>query len=204
MTNRNRVSEATVEEMPLLSPIKEEEASVEVQSVFEDIRHYYQFVPKLYRTLAHYPPLLEVSWRKIKAVMGPGALSPRVKEAIAVVVSQANDCKYCVHIHGDMLRRLKVDSRQIRSLVGLDLDSVDFLDAREKAIVEFAYKINNAAQQVTSEDIEKLREHGVNDGEIVQIFGVVEVYIGYNKLLVALRVEPESVQLVGHGNYPGY
>ncbi|MEM9756418.1 MAG: carboxymuconolactone decarboxylase family protein, partial [Pseudomonadota bacterium] len=48
---------------------------------------------------AHDPATLAATWTRLKAVMGPGALDPLVKEMIYIAVSTANGCSYCVHSH---------------------------------------------------------------------------------------------------------
>jgi uncharacterized peroxidase-related enzyme len=187
---------------PFILPVEEASASSEVAGIFREIHRYYGFVPKLYTTLAHHPPLLKANWQKIRAVMGGGPLGERAKEAIAVTVSQANDCAYCVRIHGALLKKLKVPANEILALLQLNMDEVRFLDPKEKALVAFAHKVNTSAPLVERQDIHGLREAGASDAEIIHTLGVTEVYIAYNKLLVALRVEMERPDRAKKLTYP--
>jgi hypothetical protein len=48
----------------------------------------------IWRCMAHWPPLVEATWRKSKAVRAPGRLSPQARECIASAVSITNNCRY--------------------------------------------------------------------------------------------------------------
>ena len=65
-----------------------------VQHVFEAFWKARGNVPNLFRVLAHRPPLLRTFTAHFDAVMGEGRLSIRLKELVAVRVSQLNGCRY--------------------------------------------------------------------------------------------------------------
>ncbi len=81
--------------------LRDEELSPDAQAVFADIRATRQtdFVNNFWRALAHDPATLKRTWESVKAIMGPGALDPKVKEMIYIAVSVAHGCPYCVHSH---------------------------------------------------------------------------------------------------------
>lgn len=84
--------------VPLIS---DDAASAEVLAVFDDIRatRGTDLINNFWRALANDPALLKATWERLKAVMGPGALDPLVKEMLYIAVSTANGCEYCVHSH---------------------------------------------------------------------------------------------------------
>ena len=81
--------------------LRDDELSPQAQAVFADIRATRQtdFVNNFWRALAHDPATLKRTWESVKAIMGPGALDPKVKEMIYIAVSVAHGCPYCVHSH---------------------------------------------------------------------------------------------------------
>lgn len=81
--------------------LSDDELSAEAQAVFADIRATRQndFVNNFWRALAHDPATLKRTWESVKAVMGAGALEPKVKEMIYIAVSVAHGCPYCIHSH---------------------------------------------------------------------------------------------------------
>jgi AhpD family alkylhydroperoxidase len=114
------------------------EGDPRVKAVFDDIRatRKSDFINNLWHYLAFDPPLLEQTWRDVKAVMAmPSALDPLVKEMIYIAVSIANSCGYCVHshtaaarakgmtdeMHADLLRVVSTAARTNNLLNGLQV-----------------------------------------------------------------------------------
>lgn len=87
--------------MATVSLLRDDQLSPEAQAVFDDIRatRNSDFVNNFWRALAHDPVTLKRTWESVKAVMGPGALDPKVKEMIYIAVSVAHGCPYCIHSH---------------------------------------------------------------------------------------------------------
>ncbi len=81
--------------------IEYEAASAEVRAVFDDIMATRKVdrVNNFWKVLANHPATLRQVWEEVKAVMGPGALDPLVKEMIYVAVSATNGCEYCTYSH---------------------------------------------------------------------------------------------------------
>jgi len=81
--------------------LTDDELSPAARAVFDDIRatRGTDFVNNFWRALANDPPLLRRTWETLKAVMGPGALDPKVKEMLYLAVSAAHGCDYCIHSH---------------------------------------------------------------------------------------------------------
>ncbi|MBY6115177.1 carboxymuconolactone decarboxylase family protein [Mameliella alba] len=87
--------------MATVKLLSDDELSAEAKAVFDDIRAVRgtDFINNFWRALAHDPALLKATWDRLKAVMGPGALDPLVKEMLYVAVSATNGCAYCAHSH---------------------------------------------------------------------------------------------------------
>lgn len=77
--------------------IDESEATGPVKEIYTDIMASLgiDFVPNMYKAMAHRPGFLESQWNKTKAVMRtPGKLDLLTKEIIAVSVSAVMGCDY--------------------------------------------------------------------------------------------------------------
>lgn len=87
--------------MATVKLLDDHELSPAAREVFDDIRAVRQtdFINNFWRALAHDPATLKRTWESIKEVMGPGSLSPKVKEMIYIAVSVAHGCEYCIHSH---------------------------------------------------------------------------------------------------------
>jgi len=99
----------------------DDELSPEAQAVFADIRatRRTDYVNNFWRALAHDPATLERTWVSVKAIMGPGALDPKVKEMIYIAVSVAHACPYCVHSHTASARAKGMSEAEYQELLAI-------------------------------------------------------------------------------------
>lgn len=101
--------------------VLESEASGSVRQVYEDIRKTLGIatIPNLFRAMANYPDFLTATWNQFKTVMGPGELTRREKELVALAVSATNNCKYCIHAHTASLKGLGLSDKGLVELMGV-------------------------------------------------------------------------------------
>ncbi len=84
-------------------------------------------VPDLFKANSHFPSLLRVNWDKVKALMMPGNLCRKTKEAIAVLVSKDNSCSYCVAAHTATLKSIGVTEEEIE-IIENDIENSDLTE----------------------------------------------------------------------------
>lgn len=158
-----------------------------VRPIYEEIEETFGWVPNIFKTYAHFPPLLKANWEKVKAVIMAGSLRRELKEAIALVVSDANACQYCIVAHGLALQQLGFGRESIDALVK-NLEGSGF-QPKDQKILEVARKSTRDANGVTDQDIAELRKAGWSESEIVEAQGVMELFTGFNKFLDSLAVD---------------
>jgi AhpD family alkylhydroperoxidase len=102
-------------------PIDAAEASPEVRAVFDDIKalRNVEDVNNFWKYLARDPVGLKRTWESVKQVMGPGALSPLVKEMIYVAVSVTNNCGYCIASHTASARKAGMTEAMFAELMAV-------------------------------------------------------------------------------------
>jgi alkylhydroperoxidase family enzyme len=84
-------------DMASIKMIDENNASGKVKEIYDEIKKSLgiDFVPNLYKVMAHNPDYLEVNWNKSKTVMHQnGKLDAVTKEAIAIAVATTMGCDY--------------------------------------------------------------------------------------------------------------
>ncbi len=173
--------------MSRIDSLTSNEASNPVFAIFEEIEVAFGMVPNLFRTYAHHPPLLEANWNKVKRLMMEGNLSRKLKEAIAVLVSKDNGCRYCVAAHTAALLAVGVSKEEIEQIEE-DLEKTDFT-TKEKALIRFVRQANQAPLAIDDSEFASLLETGVSDAEIVEALGVMELFTAFNKFLDSLQVD---------------
>jgi len=98
-------------------------------------------------------------------------LSNTDKEMIGIVVSSTNCCSYCLTTHGDYLRGITGDPIWVDKLT-FNYRSAKLTD-KQRALCDYAYFATVHPQELTTKEVDKLREVGFNDHEILEAAYVV-------------------------------
>ncbi len=176
--------------MSRIKLLEEGDLSKEVAALLREIKEAFGVVPNLFKTYAHHPPLLQANWNKVKAVMMEGALSRKVKETIAILVSKDNSCNYCVSAHTVSLKSIGLSDEEIKNIQE-NIEKADF-NVKEKALIGFARKANLEPLKISEVEFQSLRQAGASDAEIIEALGVMEVFTSFNKFLDSLQVDIDS------------
>ena len=131
------------------------------------IKKDYGFIPNFFKAQTARPDLLDAEVGLVDAILiKEGELTRRQKEHIFLVCSAANLSTYCVTAHCEIIRMLKVGGPEPEQ-IALDHMSSD-LPIVEKALLNFALKLNNHGLKFTQEDIDDLRTYGFSDKAILE------------------------------------
>ena len=80
--------------MGRISHIERDDADETVRRVYDEFFKARGNVPNMFKTLAHSPGLMTATTDYFKRVMAPGKISVKLKEMLAVRVSQLHLCGY--------------------------------------------------------------------------------------------------------------
>jgi uncharacterized peroxidase-related enzyme len=108
-------------------------------------------------------------------------LSYNTKERIALLVSLENGCKMCVDVHKNIAKMLGMREDQVQeTLQGIDAIKTD---EKEKALLRLALKAASKENyKTTQEDIDKLKEMGWSELEILEAVRVAAYFNYINTL----------------------
>jgi len=123
-------------------------------------------------------------------MLAPSGLSKLEREMIAVVVSSINKCFYCLVAHGAAVRQLSGDPVLGEMLV-MNY-RVAPLDARQRAMLDFAAKITTASATVEEADRQDLRDAGFSDRDIWDIANVAGFFNMTNRVASATAMMPNE------------
>jgi uncharacterized peroxidase-related enzyme len=158
----------------------------QIQRTFEAFWSARGNVPNLFRVLAHVPSFYTTFQTHFKTVMGPGLVDVRIKELVAMRVSQLNRCRYCLASHTVLARQHGATEDMMSTLGDLDRSP---LPENEKAAIRFAEKMTTNADSITPDDIARMRAHW-SEPETVEIACVVGLFNYLNRFANALGFEP--------------
>jgi uncharacterized peroxidase-related enzyme len=156
-----------------------------LQGLFRAARERIGFVPNVFRTYSFKPERMSAWFAHFQLLheATPG-LSAAEREMIAVVVSMANGCLYCLVAHGAALREAWGDP-VMADRITLDWRRADGLSERQQAICAVAERLTLRPVECTEADLDALREHGLSDEDAWDVIEVAAMYNFTNRLAQA-------------------
>jgi uncharacterized peroxidase-related enzyme len=123
-------------------------------------------------------------------MLAPSGLSKLEREMIAVVVSSINKCFYCLVAHGAAVRQMSGDPALGEALV-MNYRVAD-LDARQRAMLDFAAKMTQASATIEEPDRQALRDVGFTEADIWDIANVAGFFNMTNRVASATDMRPNT------------
>jgi uncharacterized peroxidase-related enzyme len=175
----------------------EDEVTAEVKTLWARPLEKLGFVPNVLRVYAIRPRHLRL-WNEFydELMRGDSGLTKSQREMIAVVVSAANRCHYCIVSHSAALRKLTGDPILVEQLQ----TNYAFakVEPKEREMLDFAVKLTEQSHRCTERDVETLREAGWTDEDIMDIAEVAAMFNFTNRLASGLGWLPND-EYVGLG-----
>lgn len=146
-------------------------------------------VPNVLRAYAFRPNKLKVFSRFYNALMlDDSGLSRLEREMLAVVVSCANHCYYCLVAHGQAVRAMSGDP-QLGEMLVMNYRVAE-LSERHRAMLDFAWKLTVTPHDITGADRQTLRAVGFSEEEIFDICDVVGFFNYSNRVALGVDMIP--------------
>ena len=123
-------------------------------------------------------------------MLGDSGLTKLEREMIAVVVSSINKCFYCLAAHGAAVRELSGDPI-LGEMMVMNYRAAD-LDARQKAMLDFAAKLTEDSAKIEEADRQALRDVGFSDRDIWDIGAVAAFFNMTNRVASASDMRPND------------
>jgi uncharacterized peroxidase-related enzyme len=172
--------------------LKPDTLSADMDAYFAKCRDKLGFVPNVLSAYAFDNAKLEAFVAMYNDLMlAPSGLSKLEREMIAVAVSSANRCYYCLVAHGAAVRALSGDP-VLGELMAMNYRAAH-LDPRQRAMLDFAVKLTTESWAVEEKDREALRRAGFTDRDIWDIAAVAGFFNMTNRVASAADMRPNSV-----------
>ncbi len=126
-------------------------------------------VPNIVRLMANSPAILE-AYLNFSGVLDTGNLDKKLREQIAIAVANANECNYCLSAHCAIGKMAGLSSDELAAA-----KEAHSSDEKSAKALHFARKLVDERGWVSDEDLAELRSAGFEDGDVVEIIGVVAI-----------------------------
>jgi uncharacterized peroxidase-related enzyme len=149
------------------------------------------FVPNVFLALARRPQEFRAFFAFHAALMdSDDGLSKAERELIVVATSARNHCLYCVVAHGAILR-IRSKDPLIADQVAVNPAKAD-LNARQRAIVDFAIRVAEDSASITDADLDGMRSSGFSTEEIWDIGAIAALFALSNRYANFAGIRPND------------
>lgn len=165
------------------------ELDEDLRQVFSKCVDKLGFVPNVLASYSLRPQRLRNFMTMYNEIMlSPSGLSKLEREMVAVVVSSANRCYYCLVAHGAAVRQLSGDP-ELGEMLALDY-RVAQLDPRPRLMLDFAWKLTTTPHLVDDADRDALSQQGLSQEDIFDLAETVAFFNLSNRMASATDMIP--------------
>ena len=176
--------------MPFLQTVPPEDASGEVRAMYDKDLAAHGYVANYTRAFSARPDVLQ-GWLALKDAITSG-MDPRLYELATVAAATAMRSSYCSLVHGNILATGYYPPEQVVSIAGDGDETGAALDAADAAVVRFARKVAEEAEQITPEDVGELRRLGFSDADVFNVILAAAARCFFSKVLDATGTLPDA------------
>lgn len=152
--------------MPRLKRLEKGQGNPQANELMNDLDGKKKLL-NIFRSMANSPAVLD-SYLKFSGAMGSAKLDVKAREAVALAVSQANRCEYCLSAHTAIGKGAGLDDASIK-----DARLGRSKDRKTQAAVTLARAIVEKRGNVNDQDVKSARDAGLDDGELAEVVGTV-------------------------------
>ena len=175
---------------PMALPVPDPETLDEdLKAYFAKCQEKLGLVPNVLRSYSARPEKLRTFIKLYNELMlGDSGLDKLEREMIAVVVSSANRCYYCLVAHGQAVRKLSGDP-QLGEMLVMNY-RVAHLLSRHRAMLDFAWKLTVTLHLIGRKTAKRFVPEGFSDADIFDIADVAGFYNMSNRVASAVDMIP--------------
>lgn len=152
--------------MSLIATVPPQNASGTLGALYAEMEQAFGRIPNAFQLYSSSPELLAQQWAQIRYYGEHPTLNFPLLAMIRLLVSQENACEYCVGFNEAMLiHRAGLSAEQVAAAKRNAADAP--LPDKDKAMLLFVLKATKTPKAVEKADLDRLRNMGWNDGDIL-------------------------------------
>lgn len=183
--------------MPYINTIQYEEATGRLKEIYDDLIAKRGKLAEVYKIQSLNPESIVAHMSLYMTVIfGQSPLSRTQREMIAVIVSVANDCKYCQMHHSEALNKYWRDEERVNAL-RRNFNKIN-LNKADELFCELAWQLSRIPGVSTETILNKLKALGVDDRSILDATLVIAYFNFVNRMVLGLGVEYEASESKGY------
>ena len=175
--------------MSLLNLIEKDEATGRVAEIYETMMNTMGFIPNAFKVYSPSPFVLDKQFANLGYYMRHKTLSGKLLAFIRLLVSEQEQCAYCVGMNSGILLQYGVLPEMLAEIK--KDPSKATLDEKELAMLLFVLKVVKDSNSIDKDDVDKLRSIGWPDADILDATYHGATQIAADKIFNAFKIEAE-------------
>ncbi len=160
--------------MTRLQAIEPGNATGKAKELLDAVHAKLGMVPNMTRAMANAPAVLD-AYLGFSGALSKGTLPAKLREQIALAISERNGCNYCLSAHSTIGKMVGLSQEQI-----LDSRRGTAIDSKTDAVLRFAVQLVDNQGRINDQDVATLRRVGCDDASIAEIVAHVALNIFTN------------------------
>lgn len=174
--------------MAFIDTISETEAREDVAELYEADRKRLGYVANYTKAFSHRPQVYR-AWAELNRAI-KASMDPKRYELATLAAATTLKSSYCTLAHGEVLATEFYEPQRVVDI------AQDYLHAElspaEKALMTFAKKVAEDAEQIDQSDVDTLKELGFSDADILDIAITAAARCFFSKVLDATGTRPDA------------
>jgi uncharacterized peroxidase-related enzyme len=175
--------------MALLNLIEKEQATGQVAEIYENMISTMGFIPNAFKIFSPSAHLLNIQAGNLGFYMRHKTLGGKLLAFIRLLVSEQEQCTYCVGMNSGILLQYGVLPEMIAGIMK-DPASAP-LEGKELAMLLFVLKVVKNSNSIEQTDVDHLRNLGWNDTEILEATYHAATQVGVDKIFNAFKIQQD-------------
>ncbi|MBK7028747.1 MAG: hypothetical protein IPH45_05885 [Bacteroidales bacterium] len=176
--------------MALIQLIDKEEASGRVAEIYESMLNTMGFIPNAFKVFSPSAHVLENQYKNLGYFMRHKSLGGKLLAFIRYLVSEQEQCKYCVGMNSGILLQYGVLPDDLAAI--RENPSLAPLEQKELQLLLFVLKVIRNSNSIVQEDVDALKELGWSDADIVEATYHGTTQVGVDKIFNAFKIDREQ------------
>jgi len=183
--------------MPWIGVVEEKDSTGKLKEIYEKIIKKRGKLSNIMKIHSLNPIAMDKHMNLYLTLMfGSSNLSREEREIIAVVVSSANKCEYCIKHHAEALNHYWKNEEKLQKLID-DYQSMGLSD-RILKMLDYVFKLTKNPCEIEKKDVDTLKAIGFLDEDILDINLITSYFNFVNRIAVGLGVEFSNAEVGGY------
>ena len=174
--------------MTFIATVPEDEATGAVAEMYDHVRETRGELTNFAQAWSARPEVY-AAWEQLNGTIKAG-MELRLYELATVAAARRLRSTYCALAHGTVLANEFLGAETVRAVV-TDPDAAG-LDPADAAVVDFAGKVVADAASITQDDVDRLRDAGLSDRDVLDVAVAAAARCFFSKTLDAVGVQADA------------